>query len=147
DAMRAYLMRLRREMKPREESYVWQIWAETAANLGYDDLRPELASLHAADRVEPREFGLGHFDEQVKLARRDAAGLAGFEADHVSPFDKAIDTLATWSYGGARAAEDWEPDDGFVVEEPNVNPLRGIGRNDPCPCGSGKKYKRCCLAG
>lgn len=21
-----------------------------------------------------------------------------------------------------------------------------IGRNDPCPCGSGNKYKRCCLA-
>lgn len=21
-----------------------------------------------------------------------------------------------------------------------------IGRNDPCPCGSGKKYKQCCLA-
>ena len=21
-----------------------------------------------------------------------------------------------------------------------------IGRNDPCPCESGKKYKRCCLA-
>lgn len=21
-----------------------------------------------------------------------------------------------------------------------------IGRNDPCPCGSGKKYKKCCLA-
>jgi len=21
-----------------------------------------------------------------------------------------------------------------------------IGRNSPCPCGSGKKYKRCCLA-
>jgi uncharacterized protein len=21
------------------------------------------------------------------------------------------------------------------------------GRNDPCPCGSGKKYKRCCGAG
>ena len=19
-----------------------------------------------------------------------------------------------------------------------------VGRNDPCPCGSGKKYKRCC---
>ena len=19
------------------------------------------------------------------------------------------------------------------------------GRNDPCPCGSGKKYKKCCL--
>ncbi|MDH5253590.1 MAG: zinc-dependent peptidase [Nitrospira sp.] len=23
----------------------------------------------------------------------------------------------------------------------------GIGRNAPCPCGSGKKYKHCCLAG
>lgn len=20
-----------------------------------------------------------------------------------------------------------------------------VGRNDPCPCGSGKKYKQCCL--
>jgi hypothetical protein len=23
-------------------------------------------------------------------------------------------------------------------------PARQVGRNDPCPCGSGKKYKRCC---
>jgi len=23
--------------------------------------------------------------------------------------------------------------------------LKKVGRNDPCPCGSGKKYKRCCL--
>jgi uncharacterized protein YecA (UPF0149 family) len=21
-----------------------------------------------------------------------------------------------------------------------------VGRNDPCPCGSGKKYKKCCLS-
>jgi uncharacterized protein YecA (UPF0149 family) len=21
-----------------------------------------------------------------------------------------------------------------------------VGRNEPCPCGSGKKYKRCCLS-
>lgn len=27
----------------------------------------------------------------------------------------------------------------IVVKEPK------IGRNDPCPCGSGKKYKKCCL--
>jgi preprotein translocase subunit SecA len=24
--------------------------------------------------------------------------------------------------------------------------FRNVGRNDPCPCGSGKKYKRCCGA-
>ncbi len=23
-------------------------------------------------------------------------------------------------------------------------PTKNVGRNDPCPCGSGKKYKRCC---
>jgi uncharacterized protein YecA (UPF0149 family) len=22
-----------------------------------------------------------------------------------------------------------------------------VGRNEPCPCGSGKKYKKCCGAG
>jgi uncharacterized protein len=28
-----------------------------------------------------------------------------------------------------------------------VRPHRKIGRNEPCPCGSGKKYKRCCGKG
>lgn len=28
--------------------------------------------------------------------------------------------------------------------EPYVNPYKNIGRNDPCPCGSGKKFKKCC---
>ncbi len=23
--------------------------------------------------------------------------------------------------------------------------MKGIGRNEPCPCGSGKKHKRCCV--
>ena len=27
-----------------------------------------------------------------------------------------------------------------------VSPLNKVGRNDPCPCGSGKKYKKCCMA-
>ncbi|WP_047043790.1 SEC-C metal-binding domain-containing protein [Vibrio mexicanus] len=26
----------------------------------------------------------------------------------------------------------------------SVNPFKDIGRNDPCPCGSGKKFKQCC---
>ena len=37
-------------------------------------------------------------------------------------------------------------DDSMTDLPMNVVPFRGkkIGRNDPCPCGSGKKYKRCC---
>jgi tetratricopeptide (TPR) repeat protein len=34
-----------------------------------------------------------------------------------------------------------------ILQQEFVMPKLGrkIGRNDPCPCGSGKKYKRCCL--
>lgn len=35
--------------------------------------------------------------------------------------------------------DDLEPVETFRNEAPKV------GRNDPCPCGSGKKYKKCCL--
>ena len=29
--------------------------------------------------------------------------------------------------------------------EPRLAAGAKVGRNDPCPCGSGKKYKKCCL--
>ncbi|WP_025916306.1 preprotein translocase subunit SecA [Herminiimonas sp. CN] len=30
-----------------------------------------------------------------------------------------------------------------TAQQPNVNAVAKVGRNDPCPCGSGKKYKQC----
>ncbi len=30
--------------------------------------------------------------------------------------------------------------------QPTVKKEKKVGRNDPCPCGSGKKYKKCCGA-
>jgi preprotein translocase subunit SecA len=30
-----------------------------------------------------------------------------------------------------------------VVAQPVVNTAKKLGRNDPCPCGSGKKWKKC----
>jgi uncharacterized protein len=36
-----------------------------------------------------------------------------------------------------------EADAGIHSPEPRRNASK-VGRNDPCPCGSGKKYKRCC---
>jgi len=35
----------------------------------------------------------------------------------------------------------------LLKNTPPVDPItadEGPGRNDPCPCGSGKKYKKCC---
>lgn len=34
--------------------------------------------------------------------------------------------------------------EGGVRNAPVVKQTSDIGRNDPCPCGSGKKYKKCC---
>jgi hypothetical protein len=44
--------------------------------------------------------------------------------------------LATSPVRGARA---------LTAEPRPARPARKVGRNDPCPCGSGKKYKKCCL--
>lgn len=54
----------------------------------------------------------------------------------------------------ARAAEQFHPEEGADYQEdfPNAQNVarqqsehhEKIGRNDPCPCGSGKKYKHCC---
>ncbi|HPC95750.1 MAG TPA: SEC-C metal-binding domain-containing protein [Sedimentisphaerales bacterium] len=43
-----------------------------------------------------------------------------------------------------------EPEPEPMPNEPNEPPIPivstkpGVGRNDPCPCGSGRKYKKCC---
>ena len=34
--------------------------------------------------------------------------------------------------------------DGTLKKQPVRNAGKKVGRNDPCPCGSGKKYKKCC---
>lgn len=33
------------------------------------------------------------------------------------------------------------------ASQQQIQPKQDVGRNDPCPCGSGKKYKKCCLNG
>jgi hypothetical protein len=56
-----------------------------------------------------------------------------------------------------RAAFDGKTPAEMMQENPSLSPLKKvetyrrpeprIGRNDPCPCGSGKKYKKCCGRG
>ena len=44
-----------------------------------------------------------------------------------------------------KEADGWKFEDGELVgETPIVREAPKVGRNDPCPCGSGKKYKKCC---
>ena len=55
-----------------------------------------------------------------------------------------VNALPDWWNNG------WPPDELHeratgrkVFRNPDGTPMK-VGRNDPCPCGSGKKYKRCC---
>jgi len=75
-------------------------------------------------------------EEQQRVARRIA------EMESWAP-DSDLDE--GWS------DEDWEPGLGLgppaseiEVTEPIRRTGPKVGRNDPCPCGSGKKFKKCC---
>ena len=67
--------------------------------------------------------------EELDRRRREA------EARHQLNFQKAEATSATAS--PAEAAQSAVPQTPFVRCE------KKVGRNEPCPCGSGKKYKSC----
>lgn len=59
------------------------------------------------------------------------------EHDVAPPVADPIDSLET---NAPEAGEE-----GRTIQ-PIVNKENKVGRNDPCPCGSGKKYKKCCGA-
>ena len=43
-----------------------------------------------------------------------------------------------------RRGGQWYFHDGRVMGPPQRRVEARVGRNDPCPCGSGKKFKKCC---
>ena len=47
-------------------------------------------------------------------------------------------------YGNDYYYDEWDAFAGVGMNEPYQREMKKIGRNDPCPCGSGKKYKKCC---
>lgn len=49
-----------------------------------------------------------------------------------------------WSNNGHTPDEIFNLYERQQLKDLPLNKAAKIGRNDPCPCGSGKKYKRCC---
>jgi uncharacterized protein len=56
--------------------------------------------------------------------------------NHCRPFIDEVGRL--WRLQQASAGSE-------AAEGAHQRPMKTPGRNDPCPCGSGRKYKRCCL--
>ena len=76
------------------------------------------------------------------------------EKGGASDEDGMVEFKATYVQGGLREEHHekasfvkrdgaWLFADGEVIPETVVREGPKIGRNDPCPCGSGKKYKKC----
>jgi uncharacterized protein len=135
------------------ETASWEGWALAVASLGFDDLMPKVREVFTAtDETDDdgHESGIEDIEMIFQMAREEPDPLAVFARDAIGPVDDAIAALKR-NEAAMLAAED-EEDGGQYADgdedfapAPTVNQFRDVGRNDPCPCGSGKKFKKCCL--
>ena len=130
-------------------------FAHAVALLGSEDLAPLARAAFDGGLIHEVLMTRAEFEEVHALAREETNPLATFEREGLAPFADAITSLAVVEAAIQMAAEESpeDYDDGLPDEEQEegtaetvFNPTRDIGRNDPCPCGSGKKFKKCCLA-
>lgn len=149
--MAEYLGRLLETFDPKTHEVMFCACAVAVAQLGCDELVPRVEAMLRRYRAPLPIMDLADFRKILAGTHADPTGMAEFERDRIGPFTDAIGVLGGW-YGfseearrkAATAAES-EDDEWPGYEEPYVNPYRHVGRNDPCPCGSGKKFKKCCL--
>lgn len=59
--------------------------------------------------------------------------------NHVEPYMKVMGQFIRQGQPAARIME-------MIAEHEQSDVWRDIGRNDACPCGSGRKYKKCCMS-
>lgn len=77
--------------------------------------------------------------EFVATYERNGVGL---EHHEISTFRKSKE--GRWLFVDGKAHEHKEGEGHHHHAPPIVRQTAKIGRNDPCSCGSGKKYKKCC---
>jgi hypothetical protein len=104
---------------------------------GLDDYRELLTSSRAPASLERRSFDI--LDNYEAVARRAAKSAemkspTGTDAGQKPPTSIPIANLLPEP---PPVYSDWE------VAQPFVRSTPKVGRNEPCPCGSGKKYKQC----
>jgi len=87
--------------------------------------------------VEYRVEGFDMFDQMIASIREDTSRLV------LTVQIKQNENIEREQVAKPTTAIHGESD-GTVKKRP-VRKVQKVGRNDPCPCGSGKKYKNCCL--
>ncbi|HWE20290.1 MAG TPA: UPF0149 family protein [Hyphomicrobiaceae bacterium] len=101
-----------------------------------EDVRPLLAAIFSLER-----------DEDIPEDERAESPFRDMPADMREHMRRtAFDMLPTLVLALHDYSLDLDDEDGTMhIAGPHVPTTPKVGRNDPCPCGSGKKYKKCCL--
>jgi hypothetical protein len=145
-----YFLWLAREGLEREASHVWDSLAGACADIEAIPVFGELRRAFDEGLIDPGFIGPDELDD-VEASPRGGQ-IARFRQNHGPFTDVARETRWWNSFDRARKAQrsisdsdlfvDAVPSD-FHESQPYVAPPK-TGRNEPCPCGSGKKYKKCC---
>ena len=82
----------------------------------------------------------------IETMEEDTVVSLAFDKEKL--YKNMVDAKAHWLYGLSQwqTIFDEETLKRFYLEAKKMNTIvksKKIGRNDPCPCGSGKKYKKC----
>lgn len=110
---------------------------EFVADSYFEKERPNVKLLHKTDDLLADEIQPPDVKElEMELMGNSARGKTTFiPPESFKEVREMSELVSQMGMGGSFGTK----------HEPYVNPLPKIGRNEPCPCGSGKKYKKCCI--
>lgn len=135
DEVLAYYQSLFREKLPREEDFVWSALVNVSNKLHPDIVYDDIKQAYQDGLVDPFFISLDDVERTLALSKEKVLGNLRADRSHTF-IDDTIKELEGWAC--------FRPPKPPQVASPVVSKTRKIGRNEPCPCGSGQKYKRCC---
>jgi hypothetical protein len=149
DRYREFLVRFHEERPAEDGDQAWAGWLQAIALLGLRDLVPLVDDAFREERIPEAWIDRPQFDDDMAVAEYAPGDIDRFTKYNLGYIEDVLVSL-DWT----RGTEDVFDEDGEEApwsdlaypNEPVRNPWRHVGRNDPCPCGSGKKAKKCCLA-
>jgi hypothetical protein len=135
----------------RSPSHVWNDLAMECADLHAAILAEEIREAFDEGLVNPGFIRLDDIEDALQ-GDEDAVAERLGERDE-GPIDDTIAEMEWWACFHPEprpASHRRAPASSSLAESAATVPVRSepkVGRNAPCPCGSGKKYKKCCGVG
>ncbi|MBN9689441.1 MAG: DUF1186 domain-containing protein [Verrucomicrobia bacterium] len=141
DTLLEILRRHLTALKPPEDILVAISLLDVINSLNLRELVPDLRVAFKQGQLEGAIESLTEFESSLGAS---AEVWASFIREWNQPIN-AIADCSRWPCFNSSEDEDEddEPWEEEAISTPYIAPA-AVGRNDPCPCGSGKKYKKCC---